>query len=102
MKNCGVEPMRTHNVDRSGLARRQKQFVLLGCPHSELGHKCRITARQANRLRRGHKFWCKVCDLHLDSKTVLEEDQTAAVQNLQWTELTPLFGGSKSCRFPES
>ena len=36
MKNCGVEPQRTHSVDRTGLARRQKQFILLGCPHSEL------------------------------------------------------------------
>ncbi len=79
MTNCGVEPQRTHSVDRTGLARRQRQFILLGCPNET---KCRITARQANLLRRGHEFRCKVCDLHLDSKTVLEEDRAAAVQNL--------------------
>jgi SprT protein len=82
MKNCGVEPLRTHSVDRTGLVRRQKQFILLGCPHSEMGHKCRITARQANLLRRGQEFHCTVCDLHLDSKTDLEEVRTATVQNL--------------------
>ena len=35
-----------------------------------------------NLLRRGQEFRCKVCNLHLDSKTVLEEDRTATVQKL--------------------
>ena len=73
MRKCGVEPMRTHSVDRTGLIRRQRQFILVGCPNAELGHRCRITARQANLLRRGQEFWCEVCGLHLDLEAVLKE-----------------------------
>ena len=80
MKNCGIEPLRLHTVDRTGLARRQKRFILLDCPHHGLEKKCRCTAREFNLLRRGKEFWCKVCGLHLDQESAIGEDGTAIVQ----------------------
>lgn len=74
MENCGVEPLRLHSVDRTGLARRQKRFVLLDCPHHGVERKCRCTIRELNRLRRGVEMWCKVCGLHLDREVAVEED----------------------------
>jgi SprT protein len=73
MKNCGVEPLRLHSVDRSGLARRQKRFILLDCPNQGLKRKCRCTIREFNKLRSGVEFWCKVCGLHLHRDSVIEE-----------------------------
>jgi SprT protein len=74
MKNCGVEPLRLHAVDRTGLARRQKRFILLDCPHDGVERKCRCTIREYNRLRRGEEFWCRNCGLHLDRDVAVEED----------------------------
>ena len=75
MRNCGIEPLRLHTVDRTGLARRQKRFVLLDCPNEGIERKCRCSARELNLLRRGKEFWCKVCGLHLDRKSAVEEDR---------------------------
>ena len=75
MRNCGLRPTRLHSVDRSGLARRQKRFILLACPRQELERKCRCTTREFNLLRRGKEFWCKVCGLHLDREAAVEEDR---------------------------
>jgi SprT protein len=72
MRNCGVEPLRTHEVDRTGLARRQRRFVLLDCPRQGAERKCRCTTREFNKLRRGEEFWCKVCGLHLDRDVAIE------------------------------
>jgi len=74
MRNCGVEPLRLHAVDRTGLTRRQKRFILLGCPHEGVERKCRCSAREYNRLRRGVEMWCKVCGLHLDRESAIEEE----------------------------
>jgi predicted SprT family Zn-dependent metalloprotease len=79
MEKCGVEPLRTHTVDRTGLARKQKRFVLIACPHEGLERKCRCSAREYNKLRRGEEFWCKVCGLHLNRDVAVEEDRTAIV-----------------------
>jgi SprT protein len=76
MKNCGVEPLRLHTVDRSGLTRRQKRFILLDCPNHGLDRKCRCTIREHNMLRRGVEMWCKVCGLHLNRESAVEEDGT--------------------------
>ena len=73
MKNCGVEPLRLHTVDRTGLARRQKRFVLLDCPNHGIEHKCRCTIREYNKLRRGVEMWCRNCGLHLDREVAVEE-----------------------------
>ena len=62
MRNCGVKPLRTHSVDRSGLARRQRLFVLLDCPQEGIEHKCRISVREYNRIKRGAEFWCRDAD----------------------------------------
>ena len=74
MRACGIEPLRLHSVDRTGLARRQKRFILLDCPNEGVERKCRITAREFNRVRRGQEFWCRNCGLHLDQKSAVEED----------------------------
>ena len=75
MRNCGVEPLRGHNVDRTGLARRRRLFILLDCPNEGLEKKCRIRAREFNLLKRGKWFVCKVCGLHLSRESALEEDR---------------------------
>ena len=77
MRNCGVEPLRTHSVDRTGLARRQRRFTLLDCPNEGIERKCRCTAREYNMLRRGTQMWCRVCGLHLNQNSSIEEDRTA-------------------------
>jgi len=80
MRYCGVEPLRTHTVDRSGLARRQRLFILLDCPNEDIDRKCRCTAKEYNILRRGTEFWCKRCGLHLNQNSSIEEDRTATAQ----------------------
>jgi SprT protein len=77
MRNCGLEPLRTHSVDRKGLSRRQRRFTLLNCPNEGVEGKCRINARQLNRLQNGTELWCKVCGLHLNWSSSIEEDQTS-------------------------
>jgi predicted SprT family Zn-dependent metalloprotease len=72
MMNCGVQPERTHDVDRTGLARRQKRFILLDCPNEM---KCRMTAREFNQIQRGVVMECKVCGLVVKLEAV-EEDRT--------------------------
>lgn len=71
MLNCGVDPLRTHSVDRTGLMRRQRLFVLCDCPKDE---KCRIGVRMFNLIQRGTEMQCKICGLHLDRAAVIEED----------------------------
>ncbi len=72
MQNCGIEPRRLHSIDRTGLARRKRRFVLCDCPNEQ---KCRILVRQFNLVRRGEEFWCKVCGLHLHRESAIEEEQ---------------------------
>ena len=74
MRNCGVEPRRLHSVDRTGLARRRRRFILCDCPNEQ---KCQILIRHFNLVRRGEEFWCKVCGLHLHRESAIEEDLTA-------------------------
>lgn len=75
MRNCGVEPLRLHTVDRTGLGRPQRRFILLDCPNRGVGHKCRITARQFNMVQRGAEFCCKKCGLVVNRKSAIEEDR---------------------------
>ncbi len=87
MRNCGLEPIPTHSVDRTGLARRQRRFVLCDCPN---GEKCRIGVRVFNAVRRGTEFWCKKCGLHLDGKAVVEEDRCSPkVQKSEGFQVAP-------------
>ena len=81
MRNCGIEPLRGHNVDRTGLARRQRLFILLDCPAEGLEKKCRIRSKEFNLLQQGKWFCCKVCGLHLTRESAIEEDRTT-VQKL--------------------
>ena len=82
MRNCGVEPLRLHTVDRTGLTRRQRRFALLDCPNRGVGHKCRITVRQFNMLKRGTEFYCKRCGIHVTKSSPVEEDRATKVQKL--------------------
>jgi len=75
MTNCGVEPLRHHNVDRTGLARRRRLFILLDCPNQGLEKKCRIRSKEFNLLQQGKWFVCKVCGLHLTRESALQEDR---------------------------
>ncbi len=84
MKNCGVEPLRNHTGDRTGLARRRRLFILLDCPNEGLERKCRIRSKEFNLVQKGMWYCCKVCGLHLNRESALEEDRTdvAEVQKL--------------------
>jgi SprT protein len=70
MRKCGVEPIRGHTVDRTGLARRQRRYVLCDCPTEK---KCRIGVRLFNRVRRDGEFRCEKCGLQLGRKAMVEE-----------------------------
>jgi SprT protein len=82
MRNCGVEPLRTHSLDRSGLTRRQRRFVLLDCPNQGIEHKCRMTVRDFHRVQKGIEFWCKRCGIHITENSPIEEDRTAVAGRL--------------------
>jgi len=72
MRNCGIDPLRTHTVDRTGLARRQRLFTLCDCPKEE---KCRIGVRHFNLIQRGAELSCNVCGLHIHRNAAVEEDR---------------------------
>jgi len=82
MRNCGVEPLRTHSVDRTGLARRKRRFILAGCPNQGMEHKCRITAREFNMVQLGAEFCCKKCGALVNRESATEEDRATRVQKL--------------------
>lgn len=82
MRNCGVEPVRTHSVDRTGLVRRQRRSVLLDCPGQGIDHKCRITARKFNLVQRGAVLYCKKCGIDINRESPIEKDREVAVQKL--------------------
>ena len=75
MKHCGIEPLRLHSVNRTGLARKHRRFILLDCPTQGFEKKCRCTIREYNMLKRGTEMWCKRCNLHLDRESAIEEDK---------------------------
>ncbi|MEN6368020.1 MAG: SprT-like domain-containing protein [Thermoguttaceae bacterium] len=76
MENCGVQPLRTHEVDRTDLARRQRRFVLLDCPNQGHEHKCRMGVREFNQIHKGVVMECKKCGLVVKLEAVEEEDWT--------------------------
>ena len=81
MKNCGCEPNRFHRIDRTGLYRPQRQFVVLDCPRET---KCRISVRQFNLVRKGTEYCCEKCGLHLDRNSAVEEERS--LQKMQESE----------------
>ena len=76
MKNCGVEPRRLHSVDRTGLIRRRRFFILRDCPNEGIERKCRCITREFNLLQKGTQMLCKLCGLHLNQNSSIEEDRT--------------------------
>ena len=77
MRNCGVEPLRFHRIDRTGLYRPHRQFVVLDCPRET---KCRISVRQFNLVQSGTEFQCSKCGLDFDRNSAVEEDRRAVGQ----------------------
>ncbi len=78
MRNCGLKPLRLHTIDRTGLARRRRLFVLCDCPNQGIEEKCRIGIRTYNNLvKKGKEHWCKICGLHLNQNSSIEEDSSA-------------------------
>jgi SprT protein len=75
MEKCGVEPERTHDVDRTGLACHQKRFILLDCPNQNTEMKCRMGVREFNLVQRGVVMECKVCGLVVRPEAVVEEER---------------------------
>jgi SprT protein len=74
MKNCGVEPTRLHSVDRTGLVRRQRWFILLGCPNQNTEGKCRMNIRHFKKVQDGAVLYCKKCGLMVNRESAVEED----------------------------
>jgi SprT protein len=72
MRNCGVEPLRLHSVDRTGLARHQRLFILNDCPNE---HQCRMSVREYNQVQRGAVMECKKCGLVVNQESPVEEDR---------------------------
>ena len=65
MRNCGIRPLRTHRVDRSGLT---DATAVLSSSTVLIRHWRRNVVaqpREFNLLRRGKEFWCRNCGLHL-------------------------------------
>lgn len=79
MKNCGVTAARTHSVDRTGLTRPRRRFIVRDCPNEG---KCRINAREYKQWRKGTDFLCNRCGLRLTQTSPVEEDRTTTLQNL--------------------
>lgn len=54
---CGIYPKRTHNVDTTGLSRKQDRYsVKCGCQNPPT-----ITKNLLTRMRRGAAYKCKAC-----------------------------------------
>lgn len=77
MRACGVEPSRTHQIDRSGLIRKKRLFVVLDCPNPDINKKCHVGVRLFNRFQRGHSVTCRVCALVIDGNAKVVPEQTA-------------------------
>ncbi|MCE5302612.1 MAG: SprT family zinc-dependent metalloprotease [Planctomycetaceae bacterium] len=71
MENCGVQPLRTHEVDRTSLARRQRLFILKDCPNE---HQCRMSVREFNQIQRGAVMECQKCGLVVGREAAVELD----------------------------
>jgi SprT protein len=58
MLALGERPVRTHDVDRSGLARRMRR-VPAACACADRVH--RLSALRVGRMRRGWRYECRAC-----------------------------------------
>ncbi len=81
MKNCGVTATRTHSVDRTGLTRPRRRFVVLDCPNQEIDHKCRINVTEYKLWQAGTDFLCNRCGLKITQESSIEEERTTTLPN---------------------
>jgi SprT protein len=72
MHNCGIEAERTHNLDRTGLARKQVRWIVSECPNSK---KCTVNQKDFNGvLKAGNTLKCGTCGIIVDYHSVEEPD----------------------------
>ncbi|QGJ69809.1 SprT domain-containing protein [Planctomycetales bacterium 10988] len=56
MIRCGLEPKRCHQIERSDLRRQvRRREVYCGCGKRE------ITQHRYTRMKKGHRYMCRVC-----------------------------------------
>lgn len=66
MVNCGVEPVRCHDVNLFGIA----LFRVLGCPKPEK-ERCTFSRRTLNHMRRtGALLHCTICGKGIDAEQI--------------------------------
>ena len=58
MRNCGVIPNRTHNIDCTGLARKNSTHTIT-C--SKCGHNITISSNRVTRMINGTRYVHKTC-----------------------------------------
>lgn len=74
MHACGISADRCHKVDRKGIARKQKRYIISTCPNQGADHKCRLSARRFGRLKAGVGMYCKTCNITIHYHDVEEDD----------------------------
>jgi len=76
MRNCGLVPERTHCVDRKGIARKQKRWVVSDCQKTPKSKRCIVGPKDFNNvLKAGGCLHCTDCGLAVDYHSVEEQDE---------------------------
>lgn len=75
MNLCGLEPLRTHRVDRTGIARRQTVWLVTACPKSPPDNKCIVNNNTFKQvLKQNQCLHCVLCGLNVDFHMVEKRD----------------------------
>jgi SprT protein len=70
MRRCGVEPRTYHNVDRTGLKRRQRRYpATCGC------REVLLSGVRVSRMRRGAEYRCTKCGKKIELLSETSEQQ---------------------------
>jgi len=80
MRACDLHPTRTHQIDRTGLTRKKRLFVVLDCPNQDLNKKCHVGVRLHNRWKNGEVVTCRVCALVIDGSVKVEPAEAVIPQ----------------------
>lgn len=74
MRTCGLEPKRTHNLDRTGLVRRRKRYQITNCPELK---DCSVRASVKRNIEQGVKSYrCTLCKLAITCENLEEKDDS--------------------------
>lgn len=63
MDNCGVEPVRCHNIPLIGI----NHFQVLECPKAE---RCHVSRRDYASLQRGGLLFCSICGMRVSCPSI--------------------------------